>query len=88
MLRIQGFEENDRDDLITDLALKGISTNVHFQPIPLLSYYKNLGYKMSDYPNAWNQYKNEISLPVYYDLSNDDVDFICDSIIEAVNSKA
>jgi dTDP-4-amino-4,6-dideoxygalactose transaminase len=43
---------------------------------------------MSDYPNAWNQYKNEISLPVYYDLSNDDVDFICDSIIEAVNSKA
>lgn len=88
MLRIEGFEENDRDALITELALKGISTNVHFQPIPLLSFYKNLGYKMSDYPNAWNHYKNEISLPVYYDLSDDDVDFICESIIEAVNSKA
>lgn len=88
MLRIRGFEENDRDALITELAQKGISTNVHFQPIPLLSFYKNLGYNMSDYPNAWNQYKNEISLPVYYDLSNDDVDFICQSIIEALNTRA
>ncbi|MFM7105047.1 MAG: DegT/DnrJ/EryC1/StrS family aminotransferase, partial [Flavobacteriales bacterium] len=76
MLRIKGFNEDQRDTVITTLAQKGIALNVHFQPLPLLSFYKNLGYRMGDYPNAWNNYKSEISLPVYYDLTDDDVDFI------------
>lgn len=80
LLKIKGFEESDRDAMIMALAEKGISTNVHFQPIPLLSYYKGLGYRISDFPHAFNAYKNEISLPVYYNLTDDDVRFICESI--------
>lgn len=79
-LRVKDFSEAQRDALITALAEEGISTNVHFQPLPLLSVYKRLGYKMSDYPNAWAQYENEISLPVYYDLTDVQVDFICQRI--------
>jgi dTDP-4-amino-4,6-dideoxygalactose transaminase len=85
-LRIKGASESQRDEVIRLLAEKGISTNVHFQPLPLFSFYKKQGYKMEDYPNAWNFYQNEISLPVYFDLSFDDVDFICECIQEAVKA--
>lgn len=84
MLRIEGYSEEQRDELIQKLAAKGISTNVHFQPLPLLSFYKNLGYEMTAYPHAFSAYANEISLPVYYNLSNEDVAFICDEIINAI----
>jgi dTDP-4-amino-4,6-dideoxygalactose transaminase len=83
-LRIKEATEAQRDEIIRLLAEKGISTNVHFQPLPLFSFYKKLGYEMKDYPNAWNFYQNEISLPVYFDLSLDDVDFICECIQKAV----
>jgi dTDP-4-amino-4,6-dideoxygalactose transaminase len=72
------------------ITYKGIALNVHFQPLPLLSFYKNLGYEMKDYPNAWNNYKSEISLPVYYDLTDDDVDFIAAELtaeVERILSK-
>jgi dTDP-4-amino-4,6-dideoxygalactose transaminase len=84
-LRVKNASEAQRDEIIRLLAEKGISTNVHFQPLPLFSFYKNLGYQIEDYPNAFNFYKSEISLPVYYDLSLEDVDFISAQIIEAVN---
>lgn len=84
MLRVAGFTEANRDELITSLAHKGIALNVHFQPLPLLSFYKSLGYRMEDYPNAWNNYESEISLPVYYDLSDDDVDYVCEALISEV----
>lgn len=83
-LRITGFSEAQRDELIVKCAEAGISTNVHFQPIPLLSFYKNQGYHMQDYPNAWSQYSNEISLPVYYDLTLEQVDFIAETLISSV----
>ena len=81
-LRIAHFSEEDRNALITHLAEKGISTNVHFQPLPRLSFYKNSGWKESDYPKAMGQFQNEISLPIYFDLTNEQVDFISESIID------
>lgn len=82
MLRIANCNEQQRDEIIMKLAEKGISTNVHFQPLPLLSFYKNNGFRIEDFPNAFNAYKNEISLPVYYDLTDEQVDYISDSILE------
>lgn len=79
-LRINNFNEAQRDALIDALAALGISTNVHFQPLPLLSFYKNLGYTITDYPNAYDFYANEISLPVWFGLSNDEVDAVCDAL--------
>lgn len=84
MLRILGLSEEQRDKVIQWVAEKGVSVNVHFQPLPLLSFYKNRGYRMQDYPNAWNNYACEISLPVYYDLSDENVARVAEGIIEAV----
>jgi len=88
MLRLTGFTEDQRDAVISKVAEKGVSVNVHFQPLPLLSFYKNIGYKMSDYPNAFKNYSCEISLPVYYDLSDDSIAYITACIKEAVSEIA
>lgn len=81
MLSLRNGNEETRDELIKRLALDGISTNVHFQPIPLLSFYKENGYDIKEFPNAYSQYATEISLPVYFDLKNDEVEYICERII-------
>jgi dTDP-4-amino-4,6-dideoxygalactose transaminase len=61
-----------------------VSVNVHFQPLPILTAYKNLGYKMEDYPEAWNKYQNEITLPVYFDLTDDQVQTVIKAVKTAV----
>ena len=69
MLRIKGVEEGQRDEIIQRIFDKEVSVNVHFQPLPLFTAYKRLGYSISDYPKACDNYSREISLPIYYDLS-------------------
>ena len=86
MLHVADMSEQQRDEVIRIVAEQGIALNVHFQPLPLLSLYKGLGYRMEDYPNAWEQYSAEISLPVYYNLSDEDVVRVADAVIAAVNS--
>lgn len=68
-----------RNRLIEELAIHGVSTNVHYKPLPLLSAYKNLGYKVEDYPNAYERFQNEITLPLYSKLSDDDVQYIIET---------
>lgn len=70
LLRIQGADEAMRDAIMQVIFDQDVSVNVHFQPLPLLTAYKKRGYAMSDYPNAYAAYANEISLPVYFDLSD------------------
>ncbi|QBD85153.1 DegT/DnrJ/EryC1/StrS aminotransferase family protein [Clostridium tetani] len=86
-LRIKGFEEEDRGAVIEELANKNIATNVHFIPLPMLTVYKNLGYKIEDYPNAYNQYKNEISVPVYSTLTLEDAEYVIDELIKSVEKR-
>jgi dTDP-4-amino-4,6-dideoxygalactose transaminase len=69
-LRIKGAGEVQRDKLIEQITKKGVSVNVHFIPLPMMSFYKNLGYDIGNYPNTFALYSNEISLPVFYDLSS------------------
>ena len=80
MIRLKNQDEEKRNEVITKLGENDIATNVHFQPLPLLTAYKNLGFKIEDYPNAYNQYKNEISLPLHDFLSEDDIKYICEYI--------
>ena len=80
MIRLKNQDEEKRNEVIAELGENDIATNVHFQPLPLLTAYKNLGFKIEDYPNAYNQYKNEISLPLHDFLSEDDVKYICEYI--------
>lgn len=83
-LRIRGFKEEKRNKLIEKLAKKGIATNVHFKPLPLFTLYKNLGYKIEDYPNAFSQYENEISLPIYSSLSIEDACYVGEELIKSI----
>ena len=86
MLNIPRLGEDGRDEVIRLVALEGIALNVHFQPLPLLSLYKGLGYRMEDYPNAWHNYIGEISLPVYYNLTDEDIERVAQAVKTAVNS--
>lgn len=85
-LRIKGFNEEKRNLLIERLAEKGISTNVHYKPLPMFTLYKNLGYKMEDYPNSYAQYENEITLPVYSTLDLKDAEYIAEELIKEVKN--
>ena len=80
MIRLKNQDEEKRNEVIAKLGENDIATNVHFQPLPLLTAYKNLGFKIEDYPNAYNQYKNEISLPFHDFLTEGDVKYICEYI--------
>jgi len=84
-LRVNGFSEKMRDELISRLAAKGITTNVHFIPIPELKFYQESGYVSEDYPVAKSLYANEISLPVFYDLKDIQIDFVVTELINQVN---
>ncbi|VBB43293.1 Uridine 5'-(Beta-1-threo-pentapyranosyl-4-ulose diphosphate) aminotransferase, PLP-dependent [uncultured Paludibacter sp.] len=82
-LRIKGFSEEKRDAMIEEIAKSEVAVNVHFIPMPMLSFFKTLGYKIKDFPMAYNNYKSEISLPIYPQLSNEDVFYVINSVIEA-----
>lgn len=83
-LRLRDFTEDKRDEIIEKLAKKDIATNVHFMPLPMLTLYKNLGYKIEDYPNAYEQYANEISLPLYSTLSLEDAAYLAQELVKLI----
>ncbi|MGN0002939.1 MAG: DegT/DnrJ/EryC1/StrS family aminotransferase [Sphingobacterium composti] len=85
-LRIKGISEDQRDTIIDELTKLGISVNVHFIPLPMLTFFKKIGYKIEDYPVAYKNYSTEISLPIYPNLSPKEVKFIISSLIKIVNS--
>lgn len=76
MLRVKDYKESDRNRLIREMAAKGIPVNVHYKPLPLLTCYKELGYNMNDFPNAYSQYENQITLPLHTLLGDDDIELI------------
>ncbi|MCC6840098.1 MAG: DegT/DnrJ/EryC1/StrS family aminotransferase [Flavobacteriales bacterium] len=86
MLRVAKATEEQRDAIIAAISAREVSVNVHFIPLPLLSHYRNTGYRMEDYPNAYKHYSREISLPVYYDLSDEQVDTVIAAVKEAVHA--
>jgi dTDP-4-amino-4,6-dideoxygalactose transaminase len=85
MLRVAGASEEQRDAIIAATGKREVSVNVHFIPMPMLSLYQGLGYRMADYPNAYHHYSREISLPVYYDLTDEQVDTVIDAVKSSVD---
>ena len=84
LVRINGIDVETRNKIIEAMAKRGIATNVHYKPLPLLTAYKELGFNIDNYPNAYNQYKNEISLPLYSKLTNEQVEYIIENFIEVL----
>lgn len=79
LVRIPGIDVSERNAIISKMAEFGISTNVHYKPLPMHTAYKNLGFDIKDYPNAFNMYRNEITLPLHTLLTDDDVYYVCKS---------
>jgi dTDP-4-amino-4,6-dideoxygalactose transaminase len=84
-LRIAGASEKQRDAIMQAIFDQDVSVNVHFQPLPVLTAYKNRGYKIEDYPESWDKYQNEITLPVYFDLTDEQVQVVIHAVKTAVN---
>lgn len=84
LLRVKRITELQRDSIIKGIFDKEVTVNVHFQPLPLFSFYKSLGYKMDDYPVAYDNYSRVITLPVYYDLTEEQVDIVANAVISSV----
>ena len=84
LARIKDATLEDRNEIIIKMEERGVSTNVHYKPLPLLTAYKNLGFDIDDYPNAYNLFKNEISLPIYSTLTDEEVEYIIESVKEVV----
>jgi len=85
-VRIKDVDESRRDQIIAELFNLGVSVNVHFIPMPMLSLFKSKGYRIDDYPNSFKLYSQEISLPVYPQLSNEQVETICNALEQAYQS--
>ena len=84
LARIPGLSEGERNEIIIKMAEDGIATNVHYKPLPMLTAYKNLGFDIKDYPNSFDMYKNEITLPLHTLLSDDDVEYVIDSLKDTI----
>jgi len=83
-LRISGITENLRDKIMQEIFNQDVSVNVHFLPLPTLTAYKNSGYNIDDYPETWDKYQNEISLPVYFDLTDEQVQTVIKAVVSSV----
>ncbi|AMC94058.1 capsular biosynthesis protein [Erysipelothrix larvae] len=76
LLRLTGKNESFRNEVIKRMAEKGIATNVHYKPLPMLEAYRNLAFKIEDYPNAYEMFQNEITLPLHTLLTDEDIEYV------------
>lgn len=84
LTRVDGISEEQRNTIIIKMAERGIATNVHYKPLPMHTAYKSLGFDIAQYPNAYAQYKNEITLPLHTLLSDDEVNYVIDNYIKII----
>lgn len=80
MIRLLGYTEDERNVVIKKMAEAGIATNVHYKPLPMHTAYKDKGFVIADYPNAYDMYKNEITLPLHTKMTDDDVLYVCETL--------
>lgn len=85
--RIPGYSRNQVNDVISNMAERGVACNVHYKPLPMMTAYKALGVDIKDYPNAYKFFENEITLPLHSRLSNDDVEYIIASLTEILEGR-
>lgn len=82
LVRLKDKDVDQRNELIVKMAERGIACNVHYKPLPMMTAYKALGFDIKDYPNAYNQYRNEVSLPLHTRLTEEDVNYVIDNFKE------
>jgi dTDP-4-amino-4,6-dideoxygalactose transaminase len=86
LLRFKHISEQQRDQIIQKISEQGIGVNVHYIPMPMLTLFKNLGYRIENYPNTYRLYANEITLPVYNGLTEDKILVVAEAVADAYNT--
>lgn len=90
LTRIPGASDEQRRKIITKLAERGVNTNVHYKPLPMMTAYKNMGWDIKEFPNAYAYYENLITLPLHTKLSDEDVKYVTENfkaVVSAYTSK-
>ena len=85
LVRLLDKSLEQRNDIVIKMAERGIACNVHYKPLPMMTAYKNLGFDIADYPNAYNQYHNEITLPLHTLLSDEDIEYVISNFIDIIS---
>lgn len=85
LVRLLGKDTEYRNSVIEQMAERGIACNVHYKPLPMMTAYKAYGFDIANYPNAYNQYCNEITLPLHTRLSDDDADYVISNFIDIIS---
>jgi dTDP-4-amino-4,6-dideoxygalactose transaminase len=85
-LRIKEITEQQRDAVIQEIFNEDVSVNVHFIPVPAMSFYKNMGYNIHDYKTTYNNFSREITLPLFYDLNDDQINTVVKAVVKAINT--
>lgn len=85
LARIPGISEEKRNKIIVKMAEVGVACNVHYKPLPMFTAYNNLGFDVKDYPNAYKQYINEITLPLHTLLSDEDMEYVVENLKRILN---
>ena len=86
MTRIPGIKPEQHNEKIEKMAELGVATNVHYKPLPMMTAYKNLGWNIKDFPNAYEYYQNLITLPLHTKLTDEDVEYVCECFTECVKT--
>lgn len=84
LMRVTGKNRQECNDIIIRMAEKGVATNVHYKPLPMLTAYKNMGYDIKDFPNAYAMFENEITLPLHTRLTDEEVAYVIDTLRDSI----
>lgn len=84
LIRVDDVDAQQRNTLIDMFAEKGVATNVHYKPLPMMSAYRELGWDISDFPNSYDYYRNLITLPLYSLMTDEDADYVCRVLREVI----
>ena len=85
LVRLLGKDAEYRNEVIRKMAERGIACNVHYKPLPMMTAYKNLGFDIKDYPNAYRQFENEVTLPLHTRLSDEDVEYVIGNFVDIIS---
>ena len=85
LVRLLGKDAEYRNEVIRKMAERGIACNVHYKPLPMMTAYKNLGFDIKDYPNAYRQFENELTLPLHTRLSDEDVEYVIGNFVDIIS---
>lgn len=85
-IALLGRPREEVNKVIEKMAERGVATNVHYKPLPMMTAYKSLGFDIKDYPNAYHLFENEITLPLNTKMSQEDVEYVIENFVDIVKS--